>query len=652
MYEGGRSGITGRKRRGTTDVRARRGMRPPSGRVPTGRSSVGSIKSFFPSYTSPGGQPQIRAAMTSKDMLYHAQKQVGKWFYDACIPFNAANSFQFQAMADAIASIGPGFKMPSYHQLRGKILQDTVKEVSEHCDELKLCWKETGCSIMSDGWTDTRSRTLVNFLVYCPKGTMFLKSLDLSDVPKTAEILFNVFDNVVQEVGPANIVQFITDNAANYRAAGDLLFQKYRTFYWSPCATHCVNLMLQDLNEMHDMKSAIDQCQEVTKFIYNHAYVLSLMRKFTKGVELIRPAQTRFATNVLTVQSVVKQRTPLRQMFASEEWAAYPHAHKRNASLVVDIIFNNVFWESCVKLLKVCVPLVKVLRLADSEDRPSIGYLYEAMDKAKEAIRDNLKEKKKLYMPIWKIIDKRWTGQLHQPLHAAAYYLNPAIRFSPTFKKDREVMHGLLDCINVLVEDSTEQDAVHNELDLYDSCFRNMGLPAAVRARTTMRPDLWWNRYGFDCPNLARFAVKVLSQTCSASGCERNWSVFQHIHSKKRNRLEHKRLNDLVFVRYNMRLKQRELEKSLARKHTSQFDPISLENFDDLEPWIEEEPTTIFDDEDLECFNLEVEATEGFVDEGESATAGAGAEYVGEDLPILDDEEEEEDEDEDDEDYE
>ncbi|KAF3775003.1 hypothetical protein EJ110_NYTH51622 [Nymphaea thermarum] len=47
-------------------------------------------------------------------------------------------------------------------------------------------------------------------------------------------------------------------------------------------------------------------------------------------------------------------------------------------------------------LLKVCVPLVKVLRLADSEDRPSIG----AMDKSKEAIRDNLKGKKKLYMLI------------------------------------------------------------------------------------------------------------------------------------------------------------------------------------------------------------------------------------------------------------
>ncbi|KAF3775530.1 hypothetical protein EJ110_NYTH39698 [Nymphaea thermarum] len=100
------------------------------------------------------------------------------------------------------------------------------------------------------------------------------------------------------------------------------------------------------------------------------------------------------------------------------------------------------------------------------------------------------------------------------------------------------------------------------------------------------------------------------------------------------------------------RKSSRELQKTLARKHTSQFDPISLENFDDLEPWIEEEPATIFDDEDLECFNLEVEATKDFVDEGEFSTVGV--EYVGEDLLILDDEDEEEDEneDEDDEDYE
>lgn len=69
--------------------------------------------------------------------------------------------------------------------------------------------------------------------------------------------------------------------------------------------------------------------------------------------------------------------------------------------------------------------------------------------------------------------------------------------------------------------------------------------------------DQWWESFGCGTPDLKKLAIRILSQTCSASGCERNWSVFEHIHSKKRNRLEHQKLNDLVFVRYNLRLQQR-----------------------------------------------------------------------------------------------
>ncbi|KZV50714.1 hypothetical protein F511_19626 [Dorcoceras hygrometricum] len=57
--------------------------------------------------------------------------------------------------------------------------------------------------------------------------------------------------------------------------------------------------------------------------------------------------------------------------------------------------------------------------------------------------------------------------------------------------------------------------------------------------------------------SIQSLAIKILSQTSSSSGCERNWSVFERIHTKKRNRLEHQRLNDLVFVHYNLRLKER-----------------------------------------------------------------------------------------------
>ncbi|KAF3780839.1 hypothetical protein EJ110_NYTH38317 [Nymphaea thermarum] len=185
-------------------------------------------------------------------------------------------------------------------------------------------------------------------------GTMFLKSVDLSDTLMTVDVLFEVFDKIIQEVGPQNVVQFIIDNATNYKVAGEMLAARYKTFYWSPCAAHCVNLMLQDLGERDDMKLTVHRCQEITKFICNHAYVLNLMRKFTNGAELIRPAQTWFATDVLTVQGIVKQRNPLRQMFSSDDWAAYPHAYKRKATIVVDTIFNADFSELCELIEDLC----------------------------------------------------------------------------------------------------------------------------------------------------------------------------------------------------------------------------------------------------------------------------------------------------------
>jgi hypothetical protein len=50
--------------------------------------------------------------------------------------------------------------------------------------------------------------------------------------------------------------------------------------------------------------------------------------------------------------------------------------------------------------------------------------------------------------------------------------------------------------------------------------------------------DVWWKHYAGKLPDLQKLAVQVLSQTCSSLGCERNWSVFEKIHSKKCNRLE------------------------------------------------------------------------------------------------------------------
>ena len=63
------------------------------------------------------------------------------------------------------------------------------------------------------------------------------------------------------------------------------------------------------------------------------------------------------------------------------------------------------FWNSVVYALKVSGPLLSVLRLVDGEKKPPMGYKYEAMDRAKEAIASAFGGKEERYNNIFEIID-------------------------------------------------------------------------------------------------------------------------------------------------------------------------------------------------------------------------------------------------------
>ena len=59
-------------------------------------------------------------------------------------------------------------------------------------------------------------------------------------------------------------------------------------------------------------------------------------------------------------------------------------------------------------------------------------------------------------------------------------------------------------------------------------------------------------------------AMCVLGQVTSAGASERSWSAFEFIHNKRRNRLQPKLTEDLVFIFSNMQLLRR--AETLAKK--------------------------------------------------------------------------------------
>ncbi|KAK4283016.1 hypothetical protein QN277_000020 [Acacia crassicarpa] len=169
--------------------------------------------------------------------------------YNNGIPFNFVNSDDFKKMYDSIAKHGPGFKPPSYHECRVKYLKQKYDVTMAVVEKHKALWKKIECIIMTDGWTDKRRRSIINFCVHSSMGIVFLKSIDASHITKTADKIFQMIDEVVVEVGEENIVQVVTDNATNYKAAGALLIEKRKQIYWTPCAAHCIDLMLEDLEK-------------------------------------------------------------------------------------------------------------------------------------------------------------------------------------------------------------------------------------------------------------------------------------------------------------------------------------------------------------------------------------------------------------------
>ncbi|KAL7202636.1 hypothetical protein ACSBR1_034161 [Camellia fascicularis] len=175
--------------------------------------------------------------------------------------------------------------------------------------------------------------------------------------------------------------------------------------------------MLKDIANKKSVAKVIEDGKTITNFIYNSGWVLDLMRKFTGDRELIRPAITRFATNFIAIESIVRYKQQLRAMFNSDEWknSRWGKAKTGQPYNVKKITLGKEFWQKATELCKVHEPLVRVLRLVDGDEKPTMGFIYEAIDRAKLAIKRDCR----YYTDYWKIIDTRWSFQLHQDLHAA-----------------------------------------------------------------------------------------------------------------------------------------------------------------------------------------------------------------------------------------
>lgn len=105
-----------------------------------------------------------------------------------------------------------------------------------------------------------------------------------------------------------------------------------------------------------------------------------------------------------------------------------------------------------------------MLRLVDGDRKPSMGFVYGELNKAKEEIKEAFKNQELHFRPILDIIDMKRRDRLDGPLHLAGYILNPYYTYhNSAAQSDHVVMSGFFTCVEALFpDDLTSQGEVTN----------------------------------------------------------------------------------------------------------------------------------------------------------------------------------------------
>jgi hypothetical protein len=159
---------------------------------------------------------------------------------------------------------------------------------------------------------------------------------------------------------------------------------------------------------------------------------------------------------------MASQSSNLQKMFASGEWNVSQWDRRQDGKDTKKKVNDPRFWKKAAKIVKIVDPLVKVLWLVDGE-KLAMGYMYEVMDQEKEQIRGAYKDRMTKNGPIWDIIDCIWNNQLHHPIHATGYFLNPRYHYRAQLGEDMtgEVRDGLIDFLECMAPSESDQLEMH-----------------------------------------------------------------------------------------------------------------------------------------------------------------------------------------------
>ncbi len=235
----------------------------------------------------------------------------GHAFYGNGLSFCLINDPHFKATVEATVDFGENYKLPSLVSLRTTLLDKEKVSVAAELKSFMASARSSKATITNNGWSYTRNRLLLNLQMVTPKGEKFLESVDTSGDTKDIDFIAQFVGKGIEDVGAKIVVQVCMDNAVVCKAIGRKLEARFPHITFTPCTPHCLDLLLEDMGKLDWVSSVIAEARRALKFITNHHKSLALFRSLSK-LELLKPRETRFATNFIMLQRMHEVKVSLQ----------------------------------------------------------------------------------------------------------------------------------------------------------------------------------------------------------------------------------------------------------------------------------------------------------------------------------------------------
>ncbi|KAH6866158.1 ribonuclease H-like domain-containing protein [Coprinopsis sp. MPI-PUGE-AT-0042] len=475
-----------------------------------------------------------------------------------------------------------------------------------------------------------------------------LKTHNVSSTAKTGDELLKLVDKDIEyaeKILKVIVIGWCCDDGGDGRKMRRLLLSIKPWLLIFPCWAHQLNLVVGDLFKADDaILLHVNEAIELVKWFNSHSRGLGLLNVEQaslaggKVLALILPVISRWTAHFCSLSRLLNVKGPVQAAWAKYEdkllaCAGPKLPAKIKAREVQQTATSRTFWESISTVCEILEPLAVAANILQAPNTRlcdvllTLGNLF-LLFSDKDRYNPTITE------AIIKSLEKRWAAA-DQPILILSLVLNPYIR-GRCFNTSGHITLTRMGFFNLAKQAYTRifrsdpgsgfLDLVTDYLDGFEAIARDEGTTVdVVRVWENINQGTNTGRNRLTC-----LAIVILSVVPNSAGCERLFSEFGTIHTKKRCRLKIEKVHKMSLVRMDLRrqhIAEGIAPKSRKRKFGTEKAPeeTSMPSEEATEPCEEDETRGLLVDEASDfgavVTRLINDAEEVEVEEGHSSSS-------------------------------